>query len=53
MTYEGHNLTMTKARLIIWNPDAYATNVVREAAVFILGSLNSRREDIDQAILVI
>jgi hypothetical protein len=53
MTYEGHTLTMAKARLIIWNPDAYAANVVRAAAVFILGSLNASREDIGQASLVL
>jgi len=46
-------MTYTRAKLIIWNPDAYTRAQVREAAVYILGALSARREDIDQAALVL
>lgn len=46
-------MTYTKAKLIIWNPDAYATAEVRAAAVWMFGCMNARREDLDQAALVI
>ena len=46
-------MTYTRAKLIIWNPDAYSAAQVRHAAVFILGSLAARRVDVDQASLVL
>jgi len=46
-------MTYTKARMIIWNPDAYTAKQVREAAVWMLGCMNARREDLDQAALFI
>ena len=42
-------MTYTKAKLRIWNPAAYSKAEVHEAATFILGTLNARREDVDQA----
>ena len=46
-------MTYTRAKLIIWNASAYTSKEVRAAAAFILGSLSARREDLDQASLVI
>ena len=42
-------MTYPRAKLIIWNPDAYDRATVRNAAVWILGNLGARREDVDQA----
>lgn len=41
------------ALLIIRNPDCYPAARVNEAAVFVLGSLDSRPEDLAQAAVVI
>lgn len=49
--YEGYVLTYAQCRLIIWNPQAYASNIIREAAIEILSGLSSKREDVDQATL--
>ena len=46
-------MTYTTAKLRIWNPDAYPRKEVREAAVWILGTMSARREDIDQATLLL
>ena len=46
---EALTMTYTQAKLIIWNHRAYDKAKVREAAVFILGTINARREDMDQA----
>jgi hypothetical protein len=46
-------MTYTRAKLIIWNADAYTRKEVQTAAAFILGSMNAKREDVDQASLVI
>ncbi len=46
-------MNATKARLIIWNPESYSREEVKAAAVWILGWLGARREDIDQASLVV
>jgi hypothetical protein len=46
-------MTYTRAKLIIWNPEAYTKAQVRAAAVFILGTLNAQQEDIGQASLVL
>lgn len=46
-------MTHTQAKLIIWHPDAYPRQKVREAAIFILGKLNVSRDDIRQATLVL
>ena len=42
-------MTYTQAKLVIWNPAAYPKADVRAAAVFILGTIGARREDVDQA----
>lgn len=46
-------MTYTMSKMIIWNPEAYSAGDVRKAAVWMLGCLTARREDLDQAILVI
>jgi hypothetical protein len=46
-------MTYTRAKLIIWNHETYSVAEVREAAIFILATLNARPEDIDQATSVI
>jgi hypothetical protein len=38
-----------KAKLRIWNPEAYPSAEVRQAAVYILGSFRASSEDIAQA----
>lgn len=43
-------MTYTQAKLIIWNNESYSKKEVREAAIFILGTLKAHKEDIDQAI---
>jgi hypothetical protein len=48
-----NTMTYTRAKMIIWNASAYTSKEVRAAAAFILGSMNARREDIDQASLVV
>jgi len=45
--------TYGQAKMIIWNPQSYPREQVREAAIFILGTLNARREDVDQATLLL
>jgi hypothetical protein len=45
-------MNYTRAKLIIWNPDAYERDQVREAALYIVSQLHARREDLDQAALV-
>ena len=42
-------MTYAKAKLIIWNPDAYEPTDVRQAAVYVLGTLGAQQEDIDAA----
>lgn len=42
-------MTYTKAKLIVWNYDCYDRATVREAALFILGRLDSAAEDVTQA----
>ena len=42
-------MTHARAKLIIWNPKAYEPALVRKAAVWTLGDLNAKQEDIDQA----
>lgn len=49
----GEGGGMNHARLVIWNPDAYEPAKVREAAVYILGSLGARPEDVHQAALLL
>jgi hypothetical protein len=46
-------MTYAKAKLIIWNSGAYSRIEVKVAAVYILGSMKARQEDIHQASLVI
>ena len=46
-------MTYTMAKMRIWNPDAYTAKEVREAAVFILGTMGAHQEDIDQASLLL
>ncbi len=46
-------MTYTQARMIIWNADAYTRIEVRQAAVYILGTMKAAREDVDQATLLI
>ena len=46
-------MTITKARLIIWNDKNYDRPTMLKAAAFILGSLSATAEDIGQASLVI
>lgn len=45
-------MTYTQAKLIVWNADAYTREQVRQAAVFVLGSLGASQEDVDQACMV-
>jgi hypothetical protein len=42
-------MTITRARLIVRNRLAYAPSVVREAAVWLLGSMAATAEDIHDA----
>lgn len=43
-------MTLAKARMIVRNPrSGYSVDEVREAAVYILGSLEATSEDIDDA----
>jgi hypothetical protein len=42
-------MTYTQAKLIIWNDASYAGALVREAAVFIIGSLDATTDDLCQA----
>lgn len=42
-------MNYARAKLIIWNPEAYDRATVRAAAIWILGKLGARREDISQA----
>ncbi len=42
-------MTYTQAKLIIRNPAAYTKAEVRKAAIWILGTISARREDVDQA----
>lgn len=42
-------MTYPRAKMIIWNPEAYNKAQVREAAIFILGSFAPAQEDLDQA----
>lgn len=43
----------SRDRMMIWNPDAYAKADVRAAAIRILGTMSARREDTDQATLLL
>lgn len=42
-------MTYTQAKLIIWNPAAYSRDEVQKAAIWVLGKVGARREDVDQA----
>lgn len=42
-------MTYPIARMVIWNPAAYDSKRVRQAAVFILGAIFATQEDIQQA----
>jgi hypothetical protein len=42
-------MTLTRARLIVRNRLAYAPREVREAAVWLLGSLSATSEDVQDA----
>ena len=46
-------MTYTIAKMRIWNPECYTKEQLREAIVFILGTMGARHEDIDQASLLI
>lgn len=46
-------MTYTIAKMRIWNPECYTREQLREAIVFILGAMGARREDIDQATLLV
>ena len=45
--------TYARAKLVIWNPEAYGRSTVRSAAIHILGTLSARQEDLDQAGLLL
>jgi hypothetical protein len=45
----GGPMTYAQAKLRIWNPRAYTRQEVIAGAIFVLGSLSARREDIDAA----
>lgn len=47
------DMTYSRARLIIWNPDAYEVSEVREAATFILGYMTATAEEVWQAAAVL
>jgi hypothetical protein len=42
-----------KDRMVIWNPDGYSKADVRAAAIRIIGTMSARREDADQATLLL
>ncbi len=42
-------MNYTQAKLRIWNPDAYSKDEVRKAAVYIIGTIGARKEDLHQA----
>jgi hypothetical protein len=42
-------MTYSQAKMIVWNYKTYNAAKVREAAVFILGTLDAKAEDFDQA----
>lgn len=42
-------MTYAQARLIVWNPAAYARQALFAAAAFILGTLDASDEDVAQA----
>lgn len=42
-------MTMTRALLIIRNAECYPVKMVREAAIYVLGSLSAKSEDVLQA----
>lgn len=46
-------MNYTKAKLIIWNPDAYSRAQVKDAAIYILGTMCAASEDLDQASLLL
>lgn len=46
-------MTYTQARLIVQNADAYTRQQAQNAAVFILGTLDARQEDILSASVLV
>jgi hypothetical protein len=46
-------MNYNQAKMIIWNPDAYDAKTLRQAVLFILSSLSAKREDVDQASLLV
>lgn len=42
-------MNYAQARLRIWNPAVYSKEEVRRAAVFIIGTIGARKEDLHQA----
>lgn len=43
------DMNITRARLIVRNPETYTRDQVREAAIWILGSLAATSEDVNDA----
>lgn len=46
-------MTYNQAKLRVWNNEAYSAEQVREAAIYILGSLSAKAEDVQQASSII
>lgn len=53
MRLGASKMTYTIARLIIWNTASYDRAQIVEAVVYVLGSLGARREDVDQATMLL
>lgn len=43
-------MTMTIAKMRIWNPEAYSPAALKEAVLFVLANLDASDEDVTQAI---
>lgn len=46
-------MTYAQAKMIVWNHETYDYKKVKEGVVFILGCLNAKQEDLDQACFVL